>query len=280
MREIHSDLTQKTTYGADLSMTLAAVGMRGDLVTPAEAGGFALALKADAFWVRTESESASAPGGGNLAGARADASRVRAVLDGSRTFALAGGAALTPSLSLGLRQDGGDAETGTGFELGAGVGYADPSRGLDAALKMHGLAAHAEDGYSEWGVSGSLRLVPGGGGRGLSASLTPSYGADPGGSERLWAMPDASGLAVNGDAPLSRRLDAEVGYGLPVFGGGFTSTPNVGMGLSDTARELRMGWRLAPADGGDFELHLDASRRDSVGDVPEHRIGFGFAARW
>ncbi len=267
-------------YGADLSMTLAAMGVRGDLVTPAQAGGFALALKADAFWVRTESASVSTPEAGNLAAARAEASRLRAVLDGSRTFALAGGAALTPSVELGLRHDGGDAETGTGFELGAGLGYADPSRGLDMALKVHGLAAHAEGGYDEWGVSGSLRLVPGAAGRGLSASLTPSWGADPGGSERLWMLPDASGLAANDDAPLSSRLDAEMGYGIALFGGGFTGTPHVGMGLSDTARELRLGWRLAPAGGGGFELHLDAVRRDGAGDVPEHRIGFGLTARW
>ena len=177
-------------YGADLSMTLAAAGVRGELVTPAEAGGFALALKADAFWVRTESDSVSAPGAGNLAAARADASRVRAVLDGSRTFALAGGATLTPRLELGVRQDGGDAETGTGMELGAGVGFADPSQGLDMALRVHGLAGHAEDGYSEWGVSGSFRLVPGGDGRGLTLSLTPSYG---GGRGRLGAAVDDAG---------------------------------------------------------------------------------------
>ena len=267
-------------HGADLAMTLAAAGVRGELVTPAEAGGFALALKADAFWVRTASDSVSTPGAGNLAGARADASRLRAVLDGSRTFALAGGRALSPSVEFGLRHDGGDAETGTGFELGAGVGYADPSRGLDAALKVHGLAAHADDGYSEWGVSGSLRLVPGGSGRGLSASLTPSYGVDPGGTERLWLLPDASGLTANDEAPPSRRLDAEVGYGLPAFGGGFTGTPHVGLGLSDTARELRMGWRLSPTGGEGFELHLDAARRDSAGDAPEHRIGVGLTARW
>ena len=268
-------------YGADLSMTLAAVGARGDLVTPAEAGGFALALKADAFWVRTESESVSTPEAGNLAGARADASRVRAVLDGSRTFALAGGGTMTPSVALGVRHDGGDAETGTGFELGAGLGYADPARGLDMALRVHGLAAHAEDGYDEWGVSGSLRLVPGAAGRGLSASLTPSWGADPGGSERLWMLPDAHAMAPDGDAPLSRRLDAEVGYGIAMFGGGFTGTPNVGMGLSDTARELRLGWRLAPAGGGGFEVNLDAARREAANDdAPEHRVGLGLTARW
>ena len=176
-------------YRADLSMTLAAAGMRGDLVTPAEAGGFALALKADAFWVRTESEAVSAPGAGNLAGARADASRLRAVLDGSRTFSLADGT-LTPSVALGVRHDGGDAETGTGMELGAGVGYADLSRGLDMALRVHGLAGHAEDGYREWGVSGSFRLVPGGEGRGLTLSLTPVL---RGGRGRLGAAVDDAG---------------------------------------------------------------------------------------
>ena len=268
-------------YRADLAMTLAAAGVRSELVTPAQGGGFALALKADAFWVRTESESVSAPGVGNLAGAKADASRLRAVLDGSRTFALAGGATVTPSVELGVRHDGGDAETGTGVELGAGLGWADPSRGLDMTLRVQGLAAHAEESYDEWSVSGQLRLVPGGGGRGLTMSLTPSYGADPGGSERLWVMPDASGLADNSDAPLTSRLDGEVGFGLPLFGGGFTGTPNAGFGLSETARELRLGWRLAPAGGGGFELRLDAARREVANDdAPEHRVGFGITSRW
>ena len=138
-------------YRADLSMTMAAAGVRGEIVTPAEAGGFALALKADAFWVRTESDSVSAPGVGNLAAARADASRVRAMLDGSRTFALAGGATLTPKVELGLRHDGGDAETGTGTELGAGIGYADPSRGLDMALRVRAQTA-ADLEAAAWGL--------------------------------------------------------------------------------------------------------------------------------
>ena len=255
-------------HRADLSMTLAAAGVRGDILTPTEAGGFALALKADAFWVRTESDAVSAPGVGNLAAARADATRLRAVLDGSRTFSLAGGATLAPSVELGVRHDGGDASTGTGLELGAGLGYAHPARGLDMALRVHGLAASAEDGYREWGVSGSLKYVPGAAGRGLSMSLTPSYGADPGGSERLWMLPDAHALAANEDAPLATRLDAELGYGLPVFGGGFTGTPNVGFGLSDTARAYRLGWRLTSALDGDpgFELSLDATRREAADD--------------
>ena len=269
----------------DLSMTLAAAGVRGELWSPVEPGGVALALKADAFWVRTESDAVSAPGVGNLAAARGESSRVRAVLDGSRTFTLSGGATLAPSVELGVRYDGGDAETGTGVEFGAGLGYADPSRGLDVTLRVHGLAAHAGDGYSEWGVSGSLRLVPGSSGRGLSASLTPSWGVDPGGSERLWMVPDASGLAANDDAALSSRLDAEVGYGMAVFGGGFTGTPNVGFGLSEGgAREYRIGWRLTPALEGVSgpELNLDATRKEPAdGGAPVgHGVMLRAAMRW
>ena len=267
-------------YGTSLAMTLAAAGVRGDLVTPAAAGGFALALKADAFWVQTASDAVTASAFGSLMGAQGESSRVRAVLDGSRTFALASGATLAPSVQLGLRHDGGDAETGTGLEFGAGLGYADPSRGLDLALRVHGLAVHAEDDYGEWGVSGQFRLAPGAAGRGWSASLTPSYGVDPGGTERLWALPDASRLAADGEAVPSSRLDAELGYGIGLLGGGFTGTPHVGFGLADTAREVRMGWRLSPASGGGFEVNLDAARRDNVGDAPEHRIGVGATARW
>ena len=152
------------------------------------------------------------------------------------------------------------------------------------ALRVYGLAAHAEADYREWGVSGRLRLVPGGAGRGLSASLTPSFGVDPGrGSERLWALPDAHALAANDEADPSSRLDTELGYGLPVFGGGFTGTPNVGFGLSNTARAYRLGWRLTPAAASGatgFELSLDATRREAGGDDAEHGVMLRGAMRW
>ena len=175
-----------------------------------------------------------------------------------------------------------DAGTGTGMEFGAGLGYADPSRGLDMALKVHGLAVHAQDGYDEWGVSGQFRLAPGVAGRGLTASLTPSWGVDPSGSGRLWAEPASAGLAAaNGDALPSSRLDGEVGYGMAVFENRFTGTPHVGFGFSEAARELRMGWRLAPAAGSAPELNLDAVGREAAdGAEAEHGVMLRSAVRW
>ena len=174
-------------------MQLVAAGARADLLRPEGGAGFSLALKTDALFVRAESASVSVPGAGNLAAATGDASRVRAVLEGSRSFALSGGGALEPSLTLGLRHDGGDAESASGVELGTGTSWSDPSRGLGSDLRLYGLVAHEDGGYDEWGVSGSLRMAPGASGRGLSLFMTPSWGAR-GQSGEVWGTtPERTG---------------------------------------------------------------------------------------
>ena len=274
----HGDARQS----ADIALQVVAAGGRAELLRP-EGEGFSLALKTDAYFVRTESESVSAPGLGNLAGATGDASRVRAVLEGSRVFALSGGGSVEPSLSLGLRHDGGDAETGSGVELGAGLAWSDPSRGLTSDLRLYGLAAHEAGSYDEWGVSGSLRIAPPPSGRGLSLSMTPSWGAE-GQSGRLWETRPSALAGDGGEAP-GARLDTELGYGLSLSGG-LTGTPYVGLGLGEV-RDYRLGWRLASGRWQSFSLGVEASRREAAtsgsgsgAGSAEHRIGLEAGFRW
>ena len=96
------------TTRTDIEMRLAAVGGRGALLEANDTGGIDLGLRADAFYVETEAEAVS-----NEGGTTAVASRVRLALEGSRAFDMGVGT-LTPGLELGVRHDGGDAETGTG----------------------------------------------------------------------------------------------------------------------------------------------------------------------
>ena len=266
---------------ADISMQLAAAGGRAELLRPDSGRGFALALKGDAFFVRTESARVSAPGVGNLAASAGDASRVRAVLEGSRSFGLAGGGELAPSLSLGLRHDGGDAETGTGVEAGAGLSWSDPARGLTSDLRLYGLAAHEADGYGEWGASGSLRLVPDPSGRGLSLSMTPSWGAQ-GQTGRLWDTAPKSFAGTGGGEQPGGRLDTEVGYGLSAPGG--TGTPYAGIGLGDSgARDWRLGWRFTSERLQSLSLGVEAIRREAANDNgsgAEHGVTVRGALRW
>ena len=234
-----------------------------------------LALRADAFFVTTESETAA-----NSAATSADASRLRLVLEGGRSFVLGSGATVRPELELGVRHDGGDAETGTGVEIGGGVSYADPASGLSLEAAARMLVAHADADYEEWGVSAVARLDPGEQGRGLSFTLSPAIGAVSSASERLWAAEDARALAPGAAFDAGRGLRAEAGYGL-ALPGGLTGTPNLGFGMADGgARDWRLGWRLAP-NGGGFEVNLDAVRSETATEPgAEHGMMLRAVARW
>ncbi len=262
-----------------LSMRMGAGGVRGALMEQDGAGGMDLVLKADAFFVTTESERAA-----NSAATAADASRVRLVLEGGRAFEVGDGATLRPALELGVRHDGGDAETGTGVELGGGVAWIDPSTGLSIEAKARMLVAHADSGYEEWGASASARLDPGERGRGLSFSLAPTIGASSSAAERLWGARDARALAPDGEFRPGRGLQGEMGYGLALAGDRFTGTPNLGFGLSDGgARDYRLGWRLTSAVEGDpgFEVSLDATRREAGGgEEADHALMLRSLIRW
>ena len=283
-----------TSMTADLTMSMGAAGMRGEVLRPESGDGLALALKGDARFTRTSSDAVRSRAG-NLEAADADVWLVRAGIEGSRRFGLGpadDGASVTPSFELGLRRDGGDAETGLGADMGGGLAFADPRHGLVFDARARALVAHEAEGFREWGasLSGSWNPSPETD-RGLSVSLTQSWGASPsGGMDALLGRETLVGLApVDGEDGgdgfrASRRLEGELGYGLAMFGGAVTGTPNLGLGLSEGAREWRIGWRLAPAGAGasGFEMSLDATRSEPAGGdaAPEHGVMLRGSLRW
>ena len=223
--------------------------------------------------------------GGRLEAAEADVTRVRLALEGSRPLRLGDTAMLTPSLELGVRHDGGDAETGFGADIGAGLALSDPTRGLSAEIRARGLLTHEDDGLSERGLSGTLALHPASeSGRGLSLSLTQTVGAETrGGTEALLERSTLAGLgADDGGGLTARRLEARAGYGFGVFGDRYTATPELGLGLSDGGRELRLGGRLAEriSAGLAFELGLEGTRRTFGGAGAGAEHGLVAGAGW
>ena len=257
---------------ADMSLSMAGGGARGVVLQRTGPEGPQLSIAGEAVFV-----SASSDDGPGFKGADAETSLLRVGLDGSWAQILAGGATLTPSVDIGLRRDGGDAETGFGVEVGGGIAWTDSAKGLSLGLNARALVAHEAEGVEEWGLSGSLRFNPSpGSGRGASLTLTPSWGAD---------RPRPSGIAPSppgaGSPPRDARLDADFGYGLPALAGRFTGTPYLGIGLSRDARQVRAGWRLTQARSGAAEvtLRLEAARHDRAGAAAEHVTGLRFALR-
>ena len=272
---------------ADLSMSMGAAGVRSEVLRPEGGEGLALAVKGDARFTRTSSDAVRSEAG-NLAAAEADVWLVRTGVEGSRPVALGeDGATLTPSFEVGLRLDGGDAETGMGADLGGGITFADPANGVALDAKARGLVAHESPGFREWGASLAASWDPRPAtDRGLALMLTQSWGASPsGGMDALLSRETLADLAANDEDGVdgfraSSRLEGEVGYGVAMFGGAFTGTPNVGFGISGAgARD----WRLTSAMRGDpgFEVSLDATRTEPANDArPEHGVMLRGSVRW
>ena len=275
------EVTLKTalggSYKADTSWSMAAAGLRGDLLAPpVEGSGPALAVTSDALWTRSSSEKTR-----DLAASESDATRLRLGLEGSYRMALEGGGHLTPKLEIGARHDGGDAETGFGVEIGGGIAWSDPALGLSLDVSGRTLIAHGNDDLKDRGYAASLAFDPAPATkRGPSLSLRQEFGGQAQGG--LDALFQPATLEDRTGSEAASRWAMEAAYGFPAFGGRWTGSPHVGLGLATAARDYSVGWRLTPeaANAPDLSFGLRATRRESDTAQAEHTIGFEITARW
>ena len=257
---------------ADMTLALVAAGARSDLLELPQLGGVMLALETDTRLTRTATGATA-----DLDATDATVWQLRLGLEGSRHVALPGGGALRPSIELGLRHDGGDAESGGGIDVGAGLTFTRPESGLSLDLAARGLLAHRASGFREWGASAALAWDPTpSSDHGLSMSLQQSVGASPSGGmhallarDTMAAAPEAAGIDGAG------RLQARLGYGLPLGGGRFVGTPQLGFGLSGGRHDVTLGWHLSVARHEKLGLTVgvEASRRENPDAAnPEHGV--------
>ena len=282
------DGTRAGAIRTDLDLWMAAVGLRGVALDGGD-DGISLAVKTDAMTVRTASDAVSGSGG-NLAAAEAELRRLRLGLEASRPIPLGDGSVLTPSAEIGVRHDGGDAETGFGAEIGASIAWADRESGVGAELRGRGLLAHESERFRERGLSASFSWDPVTGDRGPRLSLTQTLGgSSTGGADAFLGRTTLAGPVanINGDGLHERRLEARFGYGFPALGDRFTATPEVAVGLSDAERDYSLGWRLTPDGvapiGVALDLSVEVRRREGAANdnvPPKHTVGFRATSRF
>ena len=265
----------------DIEQTSASVGVRGTLLErPLEEGGLTLTLISDAALARIESDDAD-----GVSGMSADTERFRMGLEWSWQLPQADGGRLIPELELGMRYDGGDTSDGLGVELGGGISWQLPSKGLTIDLRGRRLLDHEAAERREWGVSGSLRYErQPGSAHGPSLSLRQEYGTAPasGGLDRL--LSDSLSDALEEDSsqpgPASGRWSLEGEWGL-ALNDGATGIPYAGLSSSDAGHDLTLGWRLLSAPGTlDTELDVKALRRRDGEGKTNHGIGAQWKLRW
>ena len=225
-----------------------ALGLNGRLLTR---GATTLSLRGEGALAQLTADSAT------FEVATLDMWRFRLTTELSHELLFSSGTSLTPWAELGARHDGGDGQTGAGLELGGGLRYRVPQVGLTAEGYGRWLAVH-EGALQEWGVGAMVTIDPGMDRRGLSASVTPSWGetaSAASGVQRLWQQ-GAAGPAWYGTS--RAQVDTQLGYGVPVFGGRSVLTPFGAMNLAgDEARRYRLGGSLATSRWTTLSLEIE-----------------------
>ena len=179
-----------------------------------------------------------------LIGVAVDASttRLRLGVETSWSWQGAEGTSIAPTLPTALRYDTGDAETGLGVEVAAGVAYADPWPGADVVGGCEGLLSRQEGeggmGFREWGGSGSIRYERGGDDLGLTVALSPSWGGSR-----------------------ADQLLSELAPSFPTAKGDDSTDGN---------RDWRLGSRLSFLPG--LDISIEGTRRENENAAPDHGI--------
>ena len=257
----------KDPMRTDLDLRVGALGVRGEVLDGTGPSKIGLNVRSDALWTETRTSKTD-----DLIATRGSTTRLRLIAEVDRVLPIGEFASLTPRGEIGVRIDGGDAETGTGIELGAGASYT--AGALSIETKIRTLVAHEAEGYEEWGASAALRLNPSPSGRGLTLSITPTWGSAEPGAEHLWSTrPDAHASAREAE----RRLEAEIGYGL---GRGHTPgviTPYVSasLGGSETWRTGAQ-WAITP----EVNVQLEGARTDAGENEHDHALMLRARATW
>ena len=260
--------------GIDLAML--AVAARGALLEAAN--GLHLALAADGFWVRATSEAVS-----GLLAADEAVTRVRLGLESSYPRVLINGSTLTPKMELGLRHDGGDAETGWGVDVSGGLLWSVPARGMFVELEARSLIGHQAAGFRDWSLSGLVRYDPNPlSDRGLTVSLRSSVGSAP--LDGAGTLLDGQILAelASAGATHGGRLLAEAAYGFPILGGRFTGAPWAGAGVLESGRDYRLGYRISSArrPSADMAFGIEGVRRENGAAETEHALAVRLVMHW
>ena len=265
-REGHRDMP------TDISMRMGAVGVKGKVLDGTGASGVALNVKSDAMWVGTKSERTN-----DMVATEGDVTRVRLILQGERAFAVGEGATFAPSAEVGLRHDGGDAETGTGVEVGAGLRYTAGAVTVEAQART--LLVHEASGYEDWGASGAIRVTPDASGRGLTLSIAPAWGRTGSAAERLWSAHDARAFGESSEFEADSRLVIDAGYGIGLTHRRGMLTPYAGLTLGDAGnRTVRTGtrWQMGP----DAVVGLEGSRQASDAGEADNQFMLRVALRF
>ena len=251
-----------------LSLGLGLVEARRRLATVGR--GLQIGLRGEASWAQL----ATGAGDETIDALRAGVRRLRGGIEVTKLLTGPAGLTWTPFGALSTRHDAGAGQTGVGLEVAGGVRL----RGGRVQVEAQGrrLVLHSATGYTDQGVSLAASVGAGPHEPGLTLSVRPTWGASAAAAQTLWQEQIQSHMQGGGHGDAG--VDARVGYGLHLPGGGLL-TPFGGFGQrAGLGRRLQLGARVGTLGrvlgvlDSPVQLELTGERYVRPGRTADHRF--------
>ena len=191
---------------------------------------------------------------GILADLHTNTHHVRIRTEGTHQFSFATGSTLSPTISVGMRNDVKDQQSVLGLEVISGANYSNPI-GLTVAGNGSMLIG-ADNQVQKIEIDSSLIYDHGRDQRGLIAEVAPSWGQiDASIQNTLWDSSSLDSDFEHGRYSNGTSLTSEFGYGFDILQGDSTLTPISGFSISTNHDyEYLLGTRLNLGSNAHFDL--------------------------
>ena len=179
------------------------------------------------------------------------ASTIKVAVEGAGNYVSESGAKLSPTVTLGFRSDSGDVAGSSGLEIGAGINYSSAG-GFAIGGNFRTLSG---GDYEESGFSFALSYQGANANRGLSFSLTPSWGDLRDTQQQLWS--DGFASLIKPIQPVvhevERSVQTELSYSWASSLGVWTPYSTAQWSETGTG-SLQLGARLQVSEAFGLEL--------------------------
>jgi len=259
-----------TVLETDMRWLMAAGGFSSRLTSLFGDGGPSLSLVGDAQWTKTTSDKTD-----GLGSASAQTTLVSLGLESGWTWTR-DEHSLRPEIDARVRYDAGDADTGLGMEMGAGLHWTQARWGLSADIEGRMMVAHQAAGFNRHSLSAALSYNPDLSRLGPSLRLAHDIGGLAGGGMSGVFADNLPGSGAGGAGQGKWTFDA--GYGAPVFRHRFIWSPTIGATFDNRASDYRVGWALEPARA-DYRIEFTAAHRDHI-DADDYGAEIRITSQW
>ncbi|MCY4260858.1 MAG: hypothetical protein OXC91_11410, partial [Rhodobacteraceae bacterium] len=214
----------------------------------------------------------------HLAASASDVIRLRFGLESAWEHAPTAGGKLAPRVEIGLRHDDGDAETGFGLDVGGGLDWSDPARGINLGLEGRTRVLHQNGDFRDWGLSMTFAYdTSPATKRGFSTSASRNLGsASSGGVAALLApetIPEAR--EPNGDGAWGLNAAYGISWGQDMVGSPYTRLSGAGR-----LQAVRLGYRIEPDAPHAADMNIDLWAESLVGESGEDAVGSSLRWQW